>query len=96
MINPSNGQVVSRLFKLPATVCVSAPSVTSDGCFSDFSNPVIGDSAGTGILLAGTIPLDSSGRGITPQEQYLYVWNLGDRLPVRLARQVLVAAWGQS
>jgi hypothetical protein len=95
-INPSTGQVASRLFNAPATVCMSNASRTGDGCFSDFSNPVIGDSSGNGVLLAGTVPLDSSGRGISPEEQYLYVWKLGDRLPVRLARQVLTAAWGQN
>jgi hypothetical protein len=95
-INPSTGQVASRLFDAPAEVCVSDPSSTRDGCFSDFSNPVIGDGSGNGVLLAGTVPLDYSGRGISPQEQYLYVWKLGEHLPVRLARQVLTAAWGQS
>ena len=95
-INPATGQVASRLFKTPATVCTSTTSHSSGGCSSEFSNEVVGDGAGTGVLLAGVIPFAYGDTGISPQEQYLYIWNPENRLPTRLARQVLVAAWGPS
>jgi hypothetical protein len=94
-INPTTGRVASRLFKTPATVCTStSPSPASGGCSSDLSNAVIGDDSGTGVLLAGVIPFAYGVTGISPHEQYLYIWNQENRLPLRLARQVLVAAWG--
>jgi hypothetical protein len=96
-INPATGQVATRLFKTPATVCTStSPSPSSGGCSSDFSNAVVGDGTGKGILLAGVIPFAYGVTGISSQDQYLYIWNPENRLPVRSARQVLVAAWGPS
>jgi hypothetical protein len=96
-INPATGQVTSRLFKSPATVCTStSPTPASGGCSSDFSDEVVGDRTGTGVLLAGVIPFADGVTGISPEEQYLYIWNQENRRTVRLARQVLVAAWGPS
>lgn len=73
-------------------VCTSTAPPGSDGCFSDFGNPVVGEGGATGVLIAGAVPFAHACREISPQEQYLYLWELGDRLPVLLARQVLVAA----
>jgi hypothetical protein len=92
-INPRTGREVGSLFKVPAAVCTAVDPAGGDACSSDFSNEVIGDSAGTGVLVAGAIPL-VDGSPTTSGRAFLYRWTAGSRSPVRLARQILVAAWG--
>jgi len=91
-INPSTGDVTGRLFRVPAEVCTTSVTVTGR-CSSDFDNDVIGDSAGTNVLVAGAIPL-VDGSPTTSGRAYLYRWKAGDRGPTRVADQILVASWG--
>jgi hypothetical protein len=92
-IDPSTGRIVHRLFNLPAAICAAAPSAGNVGCSSDFSNEVIGDTAGTSVLVAGATPL-VDGSPTTSGQTFLYRWNLGEGAPTRLANQILVASWG--
>jgi hypothetical protein len=94
-INPSTGRVTARLFSVPAAICTTASAAGSKVCSSDFSNLVIGDNAGTSVLVAGAIPF-VDGAPTTSGKTYLYRWSVGDRSPVKLTQQVLVAAWGPS
>jgi len=91
-VNPSTGRVTGRLFRVPAAVCTAA-AATPGGCFSDFANSVIGDSAGANVLVAGAIPL-VEGSPTTSGTAYLYRWSVGARAPTRVADQILVASWG--
>jgi hypothetical protein len=93
-IDPATGRVVRRLFKIPAEIiCTSAPN-TGSGCTSDFSNEVIGDAAGTSVLVAGATPL-VGGSPTTSGQTYLYRWNIGNDAPTRIASQIDVASWGK-
>jgi hypothetical protein len=89
-IDPSTGHPVRRLFEVPAAVCSN--SVPSD-CTADFVSPLSVDAVGTGVLVAGVIPL-FTGVVRTSGTTYLYRWNAGESKPVRLTRNVLVATWG--
>ena len=82
-IDPSTGRVVNLLFNVPATICTAAPSVGNIGCSSDFSNEVIGDAAGTSVLVAGATPL-VHGSPTTLGQTFLYRWDLGDGAPTRV------------
>jgi hypothetical protein len=93
-INPATGRPVTRLFAIPADICTAMVSAGSDGCTSDFSNAVIGDSSATSILVGGAIPL-VEGAPTTSGKAFLYRWSVGERVAVRLTPQVLVATWGR-
>ena len=93
-IDPATGRMLNRLFSTPAAICTTAPDAGNGGCSSDFSNEVIGDSAGTSVLVAGAIPL-IGGSPTTSGRTFLYRWSLGDRSPTRVASQILVASWGR-
>jgi hypothetical protein len=95
-IDPLTGRVAARLLEVPAVVCTGSDSRGSGGCFSDFSDPVIGDGAGDAVLVAGAVPVVDvvEHRGVPESATGLYVWKQGDQAPVLLAGQVLVAAWG--
>lgn len=92
-IDPATGRIVNRLFSIPAAICTTAPDAGSVGCSSDFSNKVIGDSAGTSVLVAGATPL-VDGSPATSGGTFLYRWSLGDRSPTRVTNRILVASWG--
>ena len=92
-INPVTGRPIDRLFAVPADVCTATVPAGSDGCTSDFSNEVIGDTAGTSVLIGGAIPF-VQGAPTTSGYAFLYRWSVGERAPVRLTPQVLVATWG--
>jgi hypothetical protein len=85
--------VIDRLFRVPAAVCTATFAGTPSGCFSDFSNAIIGDSAGANVLVAGAIPL-VDGSPTHSGAAYLYRWRVGDGVPTRVADQILVATWG--
>ena len=91
-IDPATGWVVNRLFNVPAAICTAAPHAENTGCSSDFSNEVIGDAAGTSVLVAGATPL-VDGSPTTLGQTFLYRWDLGDGAPTRVASQILVASW---
>jgi hypothetical protein len=91
-INPSTGGVTGRLFRVPAEVCTTTVEPPG-GCSSDFTNSVVGDSGGDNVLVAGAIPL-VEGSPTTSGRAYLYRWSVGDRAPIRVADQILVATWG--
>ena len=93
-INPATGRPVTRLFAIPADICTATVPADSDGCTSDFSNAVIGDSTATSILVGGAIPL-VEGAPTTSGKAFLYRWSVGERVAVRLAPRVLVATWGR-
>jgi hypothetical protein len=93
-INPATGRPVTRLFAIPADICTATVPADSDGCTSDFSNAVIGDSTATSVLVGGAIPL-VQGAPTTSGKAFLYRWSVGERVAVRLAPQVLVATWGR-
>lgn len=88
-INPSTGRVANRLFSTSAEICTDGPA----GCSSDFSNSVVGDTAGTSVLVAGAIPL-VVGTPTPSGDSLLYRWSVGNRAPVSLAHRILVATWG--
>jgi hypothetical protein len=92
-IDPATGRIVSRLFGIPAAICTARPEAANAGCSSDFSNEVIGDSAGTSVLVAGAIPLVDDSPTASGQT-FLYRWSVGDRSATRVAKQILVASWG--
>jgi hypothetical protein len=92
-VDPATGRVVNRLFSIPAAICTAPPNAGSLECSSDFSNEVIGDSAGTSVLVAGATPL-IDGSPTTSGQTFLYRWSVGDRSPRRVASQILVASWG--
>jgi hypothetical protein len=92
-VNPSTGRVIDRLFHVPDEVCTATFPGSPPGCSSLFSNDVIGDSAGTDVLVAGAIPF-VDGSVTTSGAAHLYRWHVGDRAPTRLLNQVLVASWG--
>ena len=93
-INPATGRPVDRLFAIPAAICTARVPADSDGCTSDFSNEVIGDGTATSVLVGGAIPL-VQGAPSTSGKAFLYRWSVGERAPVRLTPQVLVATWGR-
>jgi len=96
-INPLTGRTASRLFEMPAVVCL-ADAHPEQGCFSDFSNPVIADNAGNAVLVAGALPtVDvTQNRDVSPSEVLLYIWKVGEVRPLLIGHQVLVAAWAPS
>jgi hypothetical protein len=94
-IKPSTGRITGRLFSMPAEVCIATSVAGSEGCSSDFSNEVIGDSAGTSVLVAGAVPF-VDGSPTTSGQTFLYRWSSDSPSPVKLTQQVLVAAWGPS
>jgi hypothetical protein len=91
-IDPVTGRVVNRLFNVPAAICTAAPNAGNMGCSSDFSNEVVGDAAGTSVLVAGAEPL-VDGSPTTSGRTFLYRWDLGDGAPTRVASQILEASW---
>jgi hypothetical protein len=94
-IDPTTGRPVNRLFAIPAAdICTAMVPTGSDGCTSDFSNEVIGDSAATSVLVGGAIPL-VEGAPTTSGTAFLYRWSAGEPVAVRLTPQVLVATWGR-
>ncbi len=92
-INPLTGQIVARLFDMPAEVCTASSVAFRQGCSSDFSNDVVGDAGGTGVLVAGAVPL-VDGSPTTSGQVFLYRWSSASPSPVRLTQRVLVATWG--
>lgn len=79
-IDPRSGRTIHRLFRVPGAL------------FPDFSKSVIGDSAGSNVLVAGVTPV-VGGTPTTSGTTYLYRWKLGYRHPVRVADNVLVVSW---
>jgi hypothetical protein len=92
-IDPETGRVMNRLFSITAAICTAAPNARNAGCSSDFSNEVIGDAAGTSVLVAGATPL-IDGSPTTSGRTFLYRWSMGDHAPARVTSQILVASWG--
>jgi hypothetical protein len=80
-VNPTSGAIIDRLFRVRGAD------------FSDFSNDVIGDSAGTSVLVAGVTPF-VDGTPTTSGKVLLYQWKVGETNPRRLSDQVEVASWG--
>jgi hypothetical protein len=97
-IDPVSGEVVSDLFAIPTDVVVCTPTISSapGQCWPDFTDPVIGDSNGNAVLLAGAIPSGETGRGVPAGDQDLWIWKEGKSTPVALAHGVLVAAWAST
>ncbi len=92
-IDPGTGRVIARLFEMPAAVCDAIADNTPNECFSLFANPIVADSSGSNVLVAGAIPSYVYGAPTTSGASYLYVWHRGTSRPVRLTGQVDVASW---
>ncbi len=93
-IDPGTGRVIAILFQAPAAVCEAIADNGPNECSSLFSNPIVADSSGSNVLVAGAIPYAfGSLSPTTSGASYLYVWHRGTGRPVRLTGHVDVASW---
>jgi hypothetical protein len=90
-IDPRTGRVGADLFQMPDAVCESIANAPNQ-CSSLFSNPIVADSSGSNVLVAGAIPY-RYGSPTTSGASYLYVWHRGTHTPLRLTGHVDVASW---
>ncbi len=91
-IDRATGRITARLFQAPAAVCDAIAERGPNECASLFSNPIVADSSGSNVLVAGAIPY-VDGSPTTSGATFLYVWHRGAGTPVRLAGHVEVASW---
>ncbi len=92
-IDPSTGRIIAILFQTPAAVCEAIADNGPNECSSLFSNPIVADSSGSNVLVAGAIPYVFGFSPTTSGASYLYVWHRGTGRPLRLTGHVDVASW---